>query len=122
MTRHILIRVNSCTWGSNSAIFLQMASSAEGKVYAGNILRRALPTMVKVATVALRYISTINFTLSWDCNIGPSSFLPPVLLLMIVVVSVAVVVVVLVVVVGVSLMIFPFPLIAFTNSTSPTLN
>ncbi|GJY97408.1 hypothetical protein Tco_0514318, partial [Tanacetum coccineum] len=57
----------------------------------------------------------------WGCSIGPGSFLPPVLLLVIVAVSVAVVVVG-VIVVGVSLVVFPFPFIAFTNSSSPTLN
>ncbi|GKF09955.1 hypothetical protein Tco_0044179, partial [Tanacetum coccineum] len=78
-------------------------------------LRRALSIVVRVATVAL-----------WGCSIGPGSFLPPVLLLVIVVVSIAVVVVVIIVVmvivVGVSLAVFPFPFIAFTNSSSPTLN
>ncbi|GKB38385.1 hypothetical protein Tco_0883327 [Tanacetum coccineum] len=59
-------------------------------------------------------------------SIGPGSFLPPVLLLVIVVVSVTVVVVVIVVVVvvvvGVSLVIFLFSFVAFTNSSSLTLN
>ncbi|GKF45802.1 hypothetical protein Tco_0135604 [Tanacetum coccineum] len=66
------------------------------------------------------------------CSICPDSFLSPVLLLVMIVVSVAVIVVVvvivvvmvvvMVIVVGVSLVIFPFPFIAFTNSSSPTLN
>nr|GFD48213.1 hypothetical protein [Tanacetum cinerariifolium] len=47
-------------------------------------LWRTLPIVVRVATVAP----------CWGCNIGPGSFMPPVLLLVMVVVSVTVVVVV----------------------------
>ncbi|GKD74783.1 hypothetical protein Tco_1333065, partial [Tanacetum coccineum] len=83
---------------------------------------RALPIVVRVATIAPWYIPSITPTLNWGCSIGPGSFLPLVLLLVKVVVSVVVVVVVRVIVVGVSLVVFPFPLITFTNSSSPTLN
>nr|GEZ45693.1 putative reverse transcriptase domain-containing protein [Tanacetum cinerariifolium] len=86
-------------------------------------LWRALPIVVKVATVALWQIPNITPALSWSYSIGPRSFLPPVLLLVIVVVSVTVVVVVVgVIVVGVPLVVFPLPFIAFTNSGSLTLN
>nr|GFC76779.1 hypothetical protein [Tanacetum cinerariifolium] len=111
---------NSCTLNPKSAVFLPMTSSL-----ALRTLWRALPIVVKVATVSLWQIPNITPVLSWSCSIGPHSFLPPVLLLVIVVVSVTVVVVVVVVigviVVGVSLVVFPLPFIAFTNSGSPTL-
>ncbi|GKG35740.1 hypothetical protein Tco_0440894, partial [Tanacetum coccineum] len=62
-------------------------------------LWKALPIVVRVATVAFWQISSITPALSWGCSIGPGSFLPPILLLVIVVVSVVVVVVVVIVVV-----------------------
>ncbi|GJT53611.1 hypothetical protein Tco_0988665 [Tanacetum coccineum] len=104
----------TCTWKYSSTILLQMTSSL-----ALLKLWRASPTMVKVATVALWEIPSITSILSWGCSIGLGNFLPPILLLVIVVVSVAVVVVV---VGGVSLVIFPFSFVAFTNSSSLTLN